>query len=145
MERLEALNPQRTIKNKRSLDSPSHPPAKNHGALAAQVPTSQDNDHLKRFSGSHDEMRRVASESAYSRAASGQRRQANEPFHAFRARHSGSPSQFMHRSVPLYPAEVTHHKAHGPLQAGFRTFFRLPIGHWWSQFARPVSIDYRGC
>ena len=141
MKRLEALNPQRITKNKRSLDSPSHPPAKNHETLTAQVPTSQKDNPLKHFSRSHVEMRRVPSESAYSKAAPSQRRQTIEPYHSSRIRHSGSPSHYIHRSVPLYPIKSHITKPTDPYKPSMSYGSNQPTdfthGTW--KAANPIS------
>ena len=98
-ERQESSNTQRLTQNKRSPDSPSNPPVKNHKALATQK-----DDQFNQHSRSLSETRRIASESTYSRPASGQLRQSIGPFQPFRSRYSESPSRYIYRSMPLYPS-----------------------------------------
>ena len=88
MERQES-NPQRTAQNKRSLNDP----VVNYRSIAAQAPTSQQDD-LKQRLRSQSEVPRVAP----------QRHQSIGTFPSSRPRHSGSPSQYKQQSVPLYPS-----------------------------------------
>ena len=88
MERQES-DAQRIAQNKRILNDPMV----NYRSIAAQAPTSQEDD-LKQRLRSQSEVPRVPP----------QRHQSIGTFPSSRPRRSGSPSQYKQQSVPLYPA-----------------------------------------